>query len=242
MSIVEVEDKKPFVKRLNGYLQDADYRVAASRAERRAIFHLRYESYLREGAIHPNRDEMFRDDYDEMDNCWLFGVHMDGRLVSSIRFHAVSPGNPKGPAVDVFPDVVKPMIEAGITVIDPTRLVVDQTASKLYPELPYVTMRVACMASEYFEAKYCLATVRAEHRAFYQRIFRFEKVCEPRPYPALLKPISLLAGDMARVRNDVADRYPVFASSFTERRMLFEQPKSESELAETMPLPHVANA
>lgn len=231
MSVGTSSGERGFLKKLNGYLQDADYRVAARSQDRNEIYHLRYREYLREGAILPNTEQLFTDDYDQLDNCWLFGVHMDGRLVSSIRFHVISPDTPRGPALDVFPDVVMPMIEQGLTVIDPTRLVVDQSASRLYPELPYVTMRVACMASEYFEARYCLATVRSEHRAFYQRIFRFEKVCEPRHYPTLLKPISLLAGNMAKVRDDVAERYPIFVSSFTERRMLFEQPKSEEELA-----------
>lgn len=230
MSVGQKTDGLSFSKRLNGYLQDVDYRVAASTEDRERIFRLRYKAYLKEGAIRPNADETFHDAYDDLDNCWIFGIHMDGKLVSSIRFHVISRQARKGPALDVFPDIVAPMLDKGYTIIDPTRLVVDEQASKLHPELPYVTMRVACMASEYFEARYCLATVRREHQAFYQRIFRFEKVCEPRPYPTLLTPISLVAGDMARVRDDVAERYPIFVSSFTERRMLFEQPKSENEL------------
>lgn len=230
MRVETKQSQKSFAHKLSDYLQDADYKIAATKKDRDEIYSLRYECYLKEKAIRENSERKFTDDYDELDNCWVFGIHVDGKLTSSIRFHQISPSKPYGPAMDVFPDIVRPMIAQGMTIIDPTRLVVDQSASKLHPELPFATMRVACMASEYFNANYCLATVRSEHQAFYRRVFDFKPLCKPRPYPTLLKPIALLAGDMKAVRDKVAERYPVFVSSFTERRMLFEQPKSAEEI------------
>lgn len=218
-----VLSKQPFVERLSGYLQDADYRVASSKQDRDTLYQLRYEAYRREDTILENAEKRFSDDYDLMDNCWLFGVHLNGRLVSSIRFHIISPENPKGPAYDVFPDIVRPMISAGKTIVDPTRLVVDRPMTELYPELPYVTIRAAFMAAEFFEAEYMLATVRQEHQAFYKKLFGFKALCEPRPYPSLLKPISLLAANMPTQRDNVVTKFPIFLSSFTERRMLFQQ-------------------
>lgn len=214
---------QPFVERLNGYLQDADYRVALNSNDREDLFKLRYECYRRENTIAENPQGIFSDDYDLMQNSWLFGVYLDDRLVSSIRFHVISPETPMGPAYDVFPDIVRPMIAAGQTVVDPTRLVVSREMTELYPELPYVTIRSAFMAAEYFEAEYMLATVRKEHQAFYKRFFGFAELCPPRPYPMLLKPISLLAANMPAQRDMVVSKFPVFLSSFTERRMLFEQ-------------------
>ena len=117
-------------------------------------------------AIAENVQRRFTDEYDLMDNCWLFGIHLDDRLVSSIRFHVISPDSPKGPAYDVFPDIVRPDDRRGQTVVDPTRLVVDRAMTELYPELPYVTIRAAFMAAEYFEAEYMLATVRRSIRRF----------------------------------------------------------------------------
>lgn len=215
--------RQPFAERLNGYLQDADYRVASSKEDRDVLYQLRYKAYRRENTILENAEERFSDDYDLMDNCWLFGVHLNGRLASSIRFHIISPDAPKGPAYDVFPDIVRPMISAGQTIVDPTRLVVDRPMTELYPELPYVTIRAAFMAAEYFNAEYMLATVRQEHQAFYKKLFGFKALCEPRPYPSLLKPISLLAANMPLQRDSVVDKFPIFLSSFTERRMLFQQ-------------------
>jgi hypothetical protein len=229
MSVGIVSSDRPFAQRLNLYLQDADYRVANSVEDRREIYQLRYKCYLREEAISANDLGIFTDDYDKMENCWLFGIHLDNRLVSSIRFHVISPENPFGPAYDVFPDIVRPMIDAKKTVIDPTRLVVDREMISLYPELPYVTIRAAFMAAEYFDAEYMLATVRREHQAFYRRFFGFEQFCEPRPYPNLLKPISLLAANMYKQRDTVVSRYPIFLSSFTERRMLFEDSSGQND-------------
>lgn len=231
MSVGLVKSKMSFANKLSGYLQEVDYRVVKTDKERDDIFKLRYKCYLKEGAISPCASQRFSDDYDNMENCWIFGIYIDERLVSSIRFHVISPEDRKGPAADVFPDVVLPMLEQGQTVVDPTRLVVDYEASREYPELHFATMRVACMAAEFFGADYCLATVRQEHQAFYRRIFNFKRVCEPRPYPTLLKPISLLAGDMDTIRNEVASRYPLFVSSFTERKLLFEQVNMPGPLA-----------
>ena len=213
-----------FATKLLGFLQEADYRVASSKIDREEIFRLRYDSYLKEGAIAENPSSMFNDAYDEFDNCWIFGVYLEGKLASSIRCHVISPENRKGPALDVFPDIVGPMIENGQTIVDPTRFVADTIASEKYPEIPFLTLRVACMVYDYYEADYCLATVRKEHAAFYRRVFNAEILCKPRPYPALNAPICLLKTNVSNFRSKLLRRYPIFESSLTERRMIFEQP------------------
>jgi N-acyl-L-homoserine lactone synthetase len=209
--------------RVRDFLQQVDYRIASSEAERGSVFRLRYQAYLREKAIEPNSRERFSDAYDDAPNCWIFGVYSEERLISSIRVHVICPGARIGPALDVFPDIVGPMIDDGQTVVDPTRFAVDEAAARKFPDLPFLTLRVACMASEYFGADYCLATVRKEHGAFYRRIFKSEALSEPRPYPSLAQPICLLRADVKAVRDELMARYPVFLSSFTERRMLFER-------------------
>jgi hypothetical protein len=219
-----VDDKgSNFATKLLAYLQQADYRVAYSKQDKDQIFRLRYEAYLKEGAINQNPTGMFNDAYDEFDNCWIFGVHLDNQLASSIRCHVISPENRKGPALDVFPDIVGPMIENGQTVVDPTRFVANASIAEKHPEIPFLTLRVACMVYDYYEADYCLATVRKEHAAFYRRVFNAEILCEPRPYPTLNAPICLLKTNVSSFRSKLLRRYPIFESSFTERRMIFEQ-------------------
>jgi N-acyl amino acid synthase FeeM len=216
--------------RVRDFLQQVDYRIASSEAERDSVFRLRYRAYLREKAIEANPQKRFHDKYDDAPNCWIFGVYNEETLISSIRVHVICAETPIGPALDVFPDIVGPMIDDGQVVIDPTRFAVDEAAASRFPDLPFLTLRVACMASEYFGADYCLATVRKEHGAFYRRIFKSEVLSEPRPYPSLAQPICLLRADVKAVRDEIMARYPVFLSSYTERRMLFE--RLDAEVAE----------
>jgi len=204
-------------------LDRIDCRHADSDEEREAIFRLRYQAYLRDGSIFPNSSESFSDPYDEMDNVYLFGLYIDDELASSIRIHVGSRQHPYFPSLEVFPDALQPQLEAGKVVIDATRFVADEKLSKRYRALPYATIRLNWLAAGYFDTGYSLAAIRPEHQAFYQRIFRLRLICEPRPYPHLIKPICLMASDYRTVADYVHQRYPFFRSTFFERRMLFER-------------------
>jgi len=210
-----------FPDRVMALLDRVDYRQATTDQEKDAVFRLRYEAYLREGAIGPNFSRRLSDRFDDTDNGYTFGVFVEGRLASSIRLHIASRAYPDLPAVGVFEDMLKADIAAGKTIIDPTRFVVDQTATKEYPELPYVTTRIGWMAGEYFSADAILATVRTEHQAFYKRVFGHVLVADARPYPTLVKPLSLMKLDYFAMKDRVHRRYPFFRSTAFERRMLF---------------------
>ena len=207
--------------RVLSLLERVDYRRADTPEDREAIYRLRYAAYLREGAIVPNASERYCDALDDTDNNWTFGVYIDGQLASSIRLHVATRQSPVLPALNVFSDLLSPEIAGGKTIVDPTRFVVDRAASRRYPELCYVTTRLAWLASEFFNTNLLLATVRAEHQAFYQRVFGHRLICEPRHYPSLTKPICLMALDYALARERVVQRNPFFRSTVFERRMLF---------------------
>ena len=214
----------PFADRIAQFLERVDYRLAESAEDRDTIYRLRYEAYVREGTIQPNLNRRVIDAYDSLPNAWTIGVHVDGKLASSVRIHVSSPEHPDIPAAHVFPEFLGPEIEAGKIIIDPTRFVADPGAGQ-YLELPYATLRLAHMASEYFRSDYVLATVRAEHQSFYKRVFGHRVVCPPRPYPSLNKPISLMMTDRASASERNAARYPFLRSTQFEKRMLFERKK-----------------
>jgi hypothetical protein len=207
--------------RVLSLLERVDYRRADTPEEREAIYRLRYAAYLREGAITANASERYCDALDDADNVWTFGVYVEGQLASSIRLHVATRQAPVLPALNVFADLLDPEIAAGKTIIDPTRFVADRAASRRHPELCYVTTRLAVLASEYFNTSLLLATVRSEHQAFYRRVFGHRLICEPRHYPSLTKPISLMALDYAMARERLVARNPFFRSTMFERRMLF---------------------
>ena len=80
----------------------------------------------------------------------------------------------------VFGDLLQPELDRGKVIVDPTRFVADPDKAKRFPELPYVTLRLAYVACAYFNADLGLAIVRAEHQAFYRRVFLHEDHCASR--------------------------------------------------------------
>ncbi len=205
-------------------LERVEVRRATTPEERDAIFRLRYAAYLRENAIAPNRSERFTDAFDTSSNAFIFGVYIDGELASSMRLHVGSRAYPELPALGTFADLLAPEIARGNIIIDPTRFVADRAASRRHPELCYVTTRLAVLGSEHFNANVLLATVRAEHQAFYRRVFGHRPICEPRHYPSLSKPICLMTLDYAKMRERLLQRHPFLRSSTFERRTLFARP------------------
>lgn len=212
-----------FSDRIFRALDRVDYRCIQSAEDRDAIGRMRYEAYLREGAIGPDFSKRLTDRFDELENTWTFAVYIDSMLASSFRLHVAQAGRSDTPAMQVFPEILKPEIGAGKTIIDPTRFVADWELARRYPELPYVTVRLGYLAAEYFEADLVLATVRTEHQAFYKRVFGHREVCPPRPYLTLTKPLSLMSLDYPAARETIVRRHPFFRSTLFERRMLFER-------------------
>jgi N-acyl-L-homoserine lactone synthetase len=212
-----------FPDRVARLLDRIDCRPANTEKEREAIFRLRYQAYLRDEGILPNSSGLFSDSYDEIGNVYLFGLYIDGELASSLRVHVASKEYPEFPTGEVFSEILRPKLDAGDILIDTTRFVVDEKLARLHRALPYATLRLSGMAAHQFHADYLLAAVRAEHQAFYRRVFRYELVGAPRPYPMLAKPICLMMVNYPSFVEQVHRRFPFFRSTFAERRMLFEQ-------------------
>lgn len=204
-------------------LGSIDARRADSGEQREAIFRLRYDAYRREGVISANPSATFSDAYDRTPNAYLIGLYLEGKLASSIRIHVASREYPDCPTLKVFPEILQPELDAGKIIIDPTRFVADEGLSRLHVGLPYATLRLCRLAAEYFHADLALAAVRAEHQAFYRRAFNYQLLCEPRPYPLLAKPISLMAIRYPTAGEVVQRRLPFLRSTHAERRMLFER-------------------
>lgn len=210
-------------------------RTANTEEEREAIFRLRYSAYLREGAISVNPTGRFTDADDSDDNAYLLGFYVDGELASSLRLHIASREHPDFPSLHVFPDVLQPRLDAGRVMVDSTRFVADERLSRFHRGLPYVTLRACVLAAEYFHADDLLAAIRVEHQAYYRRAFGHQVLCDARPYPQLMKPISLMSVDFPTVREGWYRKYPFFHSSELERRRLFERPSNAGTEASLQP-------
>lgn len=204
-------------------LDSADYRLVQTADEKEEIYNLRYRAYLREGAVDASENHRVTDQYDELPNSWTFGVYLYGELYSSVRISVLTHEWRQSCSMEIFSELLTPRLDRGEVIIDPARFVADPDKARRFPELPYVTLRLAYMACEYFNADLGLAIVRPEHQAFYRRVFLHETIAEPRLLPGLLKPVGLMAVDFPTMRERVFRRYPMMRSSAFERRMLFER-------------------
>jgi hypothetical protein len=223
--LVRRSPQKIVTDRLSALWAKIECRRADTVEEREAIFRLRYQAYLREGAISPNPSGRFADADDDADNAYIFGLYIEGELASSLRIHIGSKTR-DFPSLHVFPDVLQPMLDAGRVVIDSTRFVADEKRSRLHRGLPYATLRASVLAAEYFHGDDLLAAVRVEHQAFYQRAFNHQVLCAARPYPQLAKPISLMSLHFPSAADWLYRHYPFFRSTVLERHRLFARPAS----------------
>ena len=222
-------------------LEHVDYRLAETTEARDAIYRLRYRAYLREGAILPSASERVSDRYDDLPNTFIFGIHVRGELFSSIRVSVLSSDCRESPSAAMFPDLLLPELDRGKVIIDPTRFVADPEKARKFPELPYVTVRLGFVAGEHFNAEIGIASVRAEHKAFYRRLFGLGEACEPRLGGGLVKPVYLMKIDYASVRPQILRRCPFMRSTVFERRMLFQR-RLETVAADGLPTAHVLPA
>lgn len=218
-----------FADRVANLLTRVEYRRASTDDELEAIFRLRYDANLRERAIDPNPTCRLADRFDEVPNVHNFGIFIDGRLTSALRLHVLSKEAPYSPALDAFPDLLRDKVDAGLTIIDGNRFVADYPRARSFPQLPYITLRVGMLAAAYYGAHLITASVRSEHYPFYRREYMAAKLCEPRPYPTLVKPLSLIVIDYATNSGAIISRHPFYASTDGEREVMFKSSQRVTE-------------
>src|ERR1700748_3511659 len=143
---MEVQQASRFADRVLRLLERVEYRRAESPADKKAIYRLRHDAYMRAGTVEPRPSGMFHDAMDETDNAWLIGVFIDGALASALRLHiSASPRVPL-PELASFPDLIEPHLAAGRTLIDASRFVSSLEFSQRYSEIPYITLRPTFLA------------------------------------------------------------------------------------------------
>jgi hypothetical protein len=206
-----------------GLFDRVDYRLVETPEERDSIYLMRYRAYLHGGLISPSESQRVSDVYDDAPNAWTFGIYVDGELCSSLRLHVLTSEWRTSYATELFGDILHRRLDQGEVFIDPARFVADPDKAQRFPELPYLTLRLAYLACEYFNADTGLALVRAEHQAFYRRIFLHETIAEPRAFPNVTKKVALMASGFRTLREQVLARFPIMRSSAFERRMLFQR-------------------
>lgn len=203
-------------------LDRVDYRPIQTHEEKDQLYMMRYKAYRHGGLIPPSDAERYSDRYDDAPNALTFGIYVDGELCSSLRLHVLTSERRMSYTTELFGDVLHPRLDKGEVFIDPARFVADPEKARRFPKLPYLTLRLAYLACEYFNADTGLALVRAGHQAFYRQVFMHETIAEPRQFPKALVKVALMASNFRMSREQVLARFPILRSSAFERRMLFQ--------------------
>jgi hypothetical protein len=210
-----------FAQTLMDLLDRVEYRRVSPEDQLNPIYRLRYEAYRREEFIPINSQEQVRDEFDDLPNVHCFGVYIDGQLVSSVRVHHLTPEYRESPSHSVFTDILDPILDRGISILDPGRFTTDYEASLQFPALPFLTLRIPVIAIWHFRVKHCLSSVRPEHAAFYRRVFKSVQLGGPRYYHGLSFPMVLYACDLISDEDRFLNRYPFFRSTEEERNRMF---------------------
>lgn len=202
-------------------LEKVEYRLVTGGEDLEDIYRLRYISFLRAGMMSPNATRMLHDQWDDLPNSYRFGVYYDGELVSTVRLSHMTRERPEGPSLSTFPDAIASRLEQGDSFIDLTRFAADTDKAPSPGVLPFLTLRLAPVATCYFQQTSCLAAIKPEHSAFYRRIFNAFQIGGPAPYPGLIVPRYLFEAPSGANLTKTLQRFPFFRSTPTEQRMLF---------------------
>lgn len=205
-------------------LEHVEYRLITGGEDLEAIYRLRYQSYMRSGMCGPIASGMFEDRWDNLPNSYRFGVYCYDQLVSTLRFHYITRECPFSPSVDAYPEILNERLARGETFIDGTRFAADPASAPSPGVIPFLTLRIAMVASCYFGQDSVLTPVKMEHSAFYVRYFQAVQRTEGKVFPGVLPPLALFeipAGENMRL---TLKRLPFFKSTPTEQRLMFGNP------------------
>ena len=218
-----------FTRNVASLLERVEYRRCESGEDLEAIYRLRYRAYRANQFVPESPDRITTDIFDDTPNCYRFGVFIENELVSTVRIHHVSQAEPFAPIISSFEDVLVPRLERGESFINPTLLAADPQAAVIYRALPYVTLRLAVIANSYFDTTSCICVVRAEHAAFYRRVFGAVQVGEPRSYPPFTVTVMLYDANCAINMPRTLERFPFFKSKPVEQRLLFGRTQGQDD-------------
>lgn len=182
-----------------GASRELTHFLAGAQAQKEDIFRLRYDAYVADGLIGENHDGILADKYDFETASVLYGVTLQGRLVSTIRLSILSGDKRSSVSYEAFGEYLDPILDRGETIVDGTRLAVrcgDKAARR--DVLLYTLALTANFASTRMVGHGSIA-VRENHIPFYKR-YGFDVVGEPRLYNGMLTPRTLMIIDLAKQR------------------------------------------
>ncbi|MFB2550292.1 N-acyl amino acid synthase FeeM domain-containing protein [Ensifer soli] len=221
----DADRPNPFSERLLEILDHVEYRRVETSEDMEDVARIRFKAYQMADIL-PLKGSMLIDEVDFDSHAYVFGIYYDERLISTVRVHHVTPEHRVSSSASVFGREIDAFLDAGMSLIDPVRLAADPEVLRDMPAIPYLTLRVATMASEHFDVDRCLSLVKPQHAAFYKRVFDADTIVTPQKNCGSYKiDLTLLAARVRDIRSWLYRRFPFFDSEPYERRLMFGGPK-----------------
>jgi hypothetical protein len=219
--LIGVGEKTTSLKLLD-QIDKVEYRRITSAEDLEQIIRLRTKSYSR-AAIYADKNRKMWDDWDLNPDIALFGMFRDDVLISTIRLHHVTPDNRSGNSLVFFPQVLHPLLDQGMSFIDPTRFAVDPDLESEGMVLAMFTLRLGGIASQHFGCNGGLSMIKEGHGAFYRRVFQSTQLAPLQKFDAFNAKYALHSCPVS-MADVICERYPIFRSLAKERQMLFDHP------------------
>lgn len=212
-----------FSDKLLEVLDHVEYRRVETQEDMEEVARMRYRAYKLANILTLDGAKLI-DAVDFDDHAYVFGVYFDERLISTVRIHHVTPDHRTSITRDMYPKEIDAFLDSGMTLIDPVRFAADPDIIGEMPALPYLTLRIASMAADYFDADRVLQLVSPQHAPFYKRVFSADTVVPAQTGVGKYNiPLTLMATRTREVRKALYERYPFFISEPYERRMMFQR-------------------
>lgn len=175
--------RSPLQRRVETLLERTQYRIASTEAELDAVFRQRHDEYVAAGNLARQVEPLLYDDNDHGRATRVYTAWVDGVLAGSIRLSILRGASREGLTVGCWPEVVEPMLDDGLTIVDPNRLTTAHRLSRTEPALVFAVLRLATMAARFYGAVHCLTPIRSHHGAFYRRFLHATRIGPARTFP-----------------------------------------------------------
>jgi hypothetical protein len=199
-------------------MDDIEYRRVETSEDLEDVGRLRMRAYKATNLM--VRTSPIIDDADFHDSAHIFAVYYRDQLISTMRLHYITGKSRAGTCYEIFSDVLDPLIEQGMTFVDSVRHATDPDMLGELP-MPFITMRLAALASEYFQVTNSIAALKRGHHSFYRRTFNATQLADQRLFGDFCVPLALFAMPRTLIQHEVSRRYPFFRSLPRERELLF---------------------
>lgn len=175
-------------------------RIATDAETRLDAYRLRYRCYHADGYIDANPERIFRDKYDDLPTASTIVVYTGGKAVASVRMCLLRPGpGTLSPARDSYPEAVEAALRDAAVTARPGEFVGGEVNRLVRaPEsaddqgLVFMLFRLAGQIALDHRLQVVISCVRRNHSLFYSRVGFKDGGAEPKIYPGLTCPMSLM--------------------------------------------------